>query len=357
MHGLDLLLGSQFARRKQPNLICFCHPSAEATHDALVGAVLLLEYLPWGLHSGVFATTDEFGVRTVVGPTGSHASLCFLAGRFLLEQGAQLTLCTWRRRHGSGAVEAHLGSGSDIMYAVHTRKVQDTLELGRSVEETLQRLGKRTRVHLRADRRRFNSLYPEAKLLDATASLASAPDDILEALNGSALDTIDQGEFNHQVRTVCRGRDGFALGLQLHGRWISLIGGWRQGEDTSIEWQCNQQGFQKVSLGGVLRTYLFEEEARRGGRRLHFHGGTSHSMQHRFQHTPVSDLLMRRVGLLPRFLVYAASLLCRWRPRLLERGNFMLNALCAPGLRWERRPGPHAVGAEVSPSPSALEKR
>lgn len=335
MHGLELLLGSQFARRKQPDLMCFHYPASGAAAPRLAGAVLLLEYRVLGLGTGVFATADSFGLRTVVAPPALRAALCVMAGRALLQQGVRLVLTTWRTAD-HWVTAPPCGQEERFLYALQSRTVQDTLPLGSTADATLQSLGKRTRVHLRADRRRFDGLYPDAELMDATAAMAAATDDELTELNQDALDTIDVDEFNHQVRSLSRGRGGFVLGLRLQGRWISLLGVWRQGSASWVEWQCNRRGFEKLSLGGVLRTYLLEDEARRGGTHLSFHGGTSHSMQHNFQRTGVADLLMRRTGLLTGLLVRLAPLLCRWRPSLLQRGNFVLNALCAAGLRWER---------------------
>lgn len=330
MHGLDLLLGSQFARRKRPCLICF-HTGGD-TPNHLVGAVLLHEYCLFGLRTGVFATGDAFGVRTVAGPSGTHGTLCLRAGQLLLESGARLVLTTWRGVPAD--MHAADPSNSTFLYSSTERTVQDTLRLAPTAEATLQQLGKRTRVHMRAARRHFDERYPQAHLQDATAVLAEADDAALTKLNQSALDIIDQGEFNHQVRALCRSAGGFALGLRLDGRWIALIGGWRQDAATWIEWQCNGTGYEKLSLGTVLRTYLLEDEARRGATQLSFHGGTSHSMLHRFEHTPVTDLLLHRKGPLTNLLIRVLPWLGRRFPTLLQRGNFIFNALCAPGLRW-----------------------
>ncbi|MGI4854893.1 MAG: GNAT family N-acetyltransferase [Janthinobacterium lividum] len=340
MHGLDLLLGSRFARRKSPCLICF--HAAENTEDSksaakqLIGAVLLHEYCLLGLRTGVFATGDAFGVRTVVGAERTQGTLCLRAGHLLLASGARLVLTTWR-----GAMEVSVTADpayGTILYASTERTVQDTLRLAPTAEATLQLLGKRTRVHMRAARRHFDQRYPQAQLQDATAVLAAADDATLAQLNRSALDTIDQGEFNHQVRALCRSAGGFALGLRLDGRWVALIGGWRQAGATWIEWQCNGTGYEKLSVGTVLRTYLLEEEARRGSTHLSFHGGTSHSMLHRFDHTTVTDQLLRRNGLLTDLLIRTVPWLGSRFPTLLQRGNFIFNALCAQGLRWSTHP-------------------
>ena len=337
MHGLELLLGSQFARRKRSWLICFHHePSRGSAATELAGAILLQEYRILGLPVGVFATADPFGVRTVVGPGHLHAELCLRASHFVLDAGGRLVLTTWRSVANTG--RTHEASASlpttRYLHASAARTVQDTLRLGNSAEETLQSLGKRTRVHMRAARRRFDETFPQAQVRDATAWLTTADDAELRQLNEAALDVIEQAEFNHQVRSLCGSAGAFVLGLELEGTWIALVGGWRQEEATWIEWQCNGRGFEKFSLGSVLRTYLFEEEARRQARNLSFHGGTSHSMLHRFQHTPVADLLTRRAGPVTGMLVRLVPWACRRWPRLLLRGNFLFNALSTPGLRW-----------------------
>lgn len=340
MHGLEVLLGSQFARRKRPYLVCF-HETAAPAHAPsamLTGAVLLQEYSIFGLPVGVFATADPFGVRTVVGPRHLHATLCLHASRFLLAAGGRLVLATWRLAPHSAPGEVTPVCDASVqdgyLHALSKRTVQDTLRLGTTSEATLQTLGKRTRVHMRAARRRFDHLYPGAVPGDATAWLATANDEDLRQLNEASLDVIPQDEFNHQVRSLCRSAGGFALGLQLSGRWIALVGGWRQDNATWIEWQCNGRGLEKLSLGSVLRTYLFEEEARRGTQHLSFHGGTSHSMLHRFQRTPVADMLTRRPGPVTATLIRLVPWMCRRWPKLLLRGNFLFDALCQPDLRW-----------------------
>lgn len=351
MHGLPMLLGSRFARRKHPNLICAHSAPTSAAPSELVGAVLLLEYRILGVGTGVFATADSFGVRTVVAPASLQAALCQRAAQLLLARGARLVLVTQRARLSGGDALQNVPGPDRLQYAVHTRQVQDTLALHGSADSTLQSLGKRTRVHLRADRRRFERLYRDAECLDATAAMAEASDLELAALNQGALDTIEQREFDHQVRSLSRAPGGFVLGLRVQGRWVSLLGGWRQGTACWVEWQCNQRGFHGVSLGGVLRTYLFEDEVRRGTRTLHFHGGTSHSMAHSFRRTDVVDLLVRRQGALTWLAMELGRLLCRWRPALLRRGNFVLSALCTPGLAWQRAPA-HFADQVLRPPPA-----
>ncbi len=356
MHGLELLLGSQFARRKRPYLVCFHEKSTPAHASAvLTGAVLLQEYRMLGLPVGVFATADPFGVRTVVGPRHLHTAFCLQASNFLLAAGGRLVLATWRLSPQHAHVETiplSAGTGPDsCLHAVATRTVQDTLQLGPTAEDTLQTLGKRTRVHMRAARRRFDSQYPEALPGDATGWLAAASDAALQQLNEASLDVISQNEFNHQVRTLCQSEGGFVLGLQISGRWIALVGGWRQDDATWIEWQCNARGFEKLSLGSVLRTYLIEDETRRGTRCLSFHGGTSHSMLHRFQKTPVADMLTRRPGLVTAALIHLVPWICRQWPKLLLRGNFLFDALCTPGLRWSAASPVDPSGQVLQPNP------
>lgn len=353
MHGLELLLGSQFARRKRSYLVCFHAKAFPANATAeLAGAVLLQEYSVFGLPVGVFATADPFGVRTVVGPRHLHAALCLNAGRFLLRSGGRLVLATWRLAPQNEPASVCTAPSADgYLHAIATRNVQDTLQLGMTAEDTLQTLGKRTRVHMRAARRRFDSQYPEALPGDATGWLAAASDAALQQLNEASLDVISQDEFKHQVRTLCQSEGGFVLGLQISGRWIALVGGWRQGDATWIEWQCNARGFEKLSLGSVLRTYLIEDETRRGTRCLSFHGGTSHSMLHRFQKTPVADMLTRRPGLVTAALIHLVPWICRQWPKLLLRGNFLFDALCTPGLRWSAASPVDPSGQVLQPNP------
>ena len=340
MHGLGLLLGSRFAARKRPYLIGFTDESAaeKGAPDALFCAVLLLEYRAGAFGTGLFATADAFGVRTVIAPEHLRASTAVVAVRLMLDRGARIILTTFKSEVPFH-VAPHPASRREggYLYAVQRRTVQDTLPLRDTLDATLGTLGKRTRVHMRAARRRWEKDFPGAFLDDALPALASYDAEAMRQLNETCLDPIDQDDFDHQVRSV-RGRGSFALGLRNGDRWLAMVAGWRQGDAAWVEWQINSSGYEKLSLGSVLRTYLLEHEAALGVRQVGFHGGTSHSMVHSFVHEDVYDLLGRRPGLLTRLIVMLARTVYARFPVLQRRGNFLLDALAAPQITWSDHP-------------------
>ncbi len=300
----------------------------------LEGAVVLLEYCVAGIGTGMFATADSFGVRTVVAPAHLRPGMALTAIEAMLERGARMVLVSFKESVASPfqCTDSSLGRPSGRhRFAMQRRGVQDTLLLRGSLEETLATLGKRTRVHMRAARRRFDRMLPLAALTDASAALASDPDQFCR-LNRTSLDPIDQRDFDHQVRSVSGEQDSFVLGLQQGERWLALVAGWRQGDTTWVEWQMNAAGYEKLSLGSVMRSYVLEHEISIGMRQVSFHGGTSHSMAHSFVKDDVIDLLGRRSGWANSALIAMGRRLCTLFPHLRQRGNFLLDALSADSL-------------------------
>ncbi len=341
MHGLHLLLGSRYALRKRPHLLCFTANPIRSQQESLQGAVLLLEYCLAGIGTGLFATADSFGVRTVIAAGGLRGGIAAAACVTMLRRGARIVLVSFKHQEPSLplGMEAEIPADAahPFMYALGRRETQDTLRLGANLEKTLATLGRRTRVHMRAARRRFERMFPHAVLTGAAHELASSDTKNLRSINQSSLDTIDQRDFNHQVRSICGSADSFVLGLRDGNRWLALVAGWRQGHTTWVEWQVNAAGYEKLSLGSVMRSYLLEHENALGMHQVGFHGGTSHSMGHSFVREDVLDLLGRRRGFVSWLLVTLAHRICAMFPRLKQRGNFMLDALAAENLTWTSR--------------------
>ncbi len=339
MHGLRLLLGTRYAVRKRPHLICFHEgPVSGSAHAGpLQAAVLLLEYCAAGLATGLLATADSFGVRTVVAPASQRVDIAFAAVEAMLKRGARVVLVSFKQEPLPVQLISPAGIPRPFLFAMQRRTVQDTLVLRDSVEATLATLGRRTRVHLRAARRRFENTVPTALFADASSALAAFTAQDLRQVNDTCLDTIDQRDFDHQVRSVS-GPNSFVLGLRDGERWLALVAGWRQGTATWVEWQLNAAGYEKLSLGSVLRSYLLEHEIGLGMRQFSFHGGTSHSMAHSFVKEEVVDLLGRRPCMLNSAIVLVARQLSTRFPRLRRRGNFLLDALADNGLTWSSEP-------------------
>ena len=328
-HGLAYVIDEVYAARKIPYLILFVDDAA------LLGAVLLFEYRAGGFRTGLFATGDSFGVRTVFGAEAQRTSLAAAACGVVIERYARLVLVSFKQEQAfaSDAIATQPG----IAYCVRARSVQDSMAIRSTLDETLAGLGKRTRTRLRAHRRRFDETVPCSFVKDALGSLRLDDDAFLVSLNRGSLDPIEQQTFNLQLRTTGSQRGGFISGLRLaDGSWLALVGGWRQGATTWVDWQVNRAGLEKLSLGSVLRSYLIDEEVFRRSTVLGFHGGTSHSMAHHFVRHRVVDFLARKPGLLLSLGILAVRMAYRCLPGLAKRGNFLADSLQGPPLDWRR---------------------
>jgi hypothetical protein len=142
-------------------------------------------------------------------------------------------------------------------------------------------------------------------------------------------------EFARRIACASDLRGSFLCGLRDGtGKWLSLMGGWRQGSTTVLHWQMNAAGWEKFSIGTVMRSYFLENEAARSTRDVLLFGGTSHSMRNAFQEDAVADLVMQRPGLRSFALRAAAKWLSSETSAL--RPNFVAETLASPALLWAR---------------------
>ena len=201
-------------------------------------------------------------------------------------------------------------------------------------------MGKSTRFNLRYYRRRLEKQMPCEYVASAADALLGAD---LEALNASSLNPVPEEEFARRIRSASQLPGSFLAGLRgPDGRWLSLIGGWRQGKTTVLYWQMNSSGFEKHSIGTVMRSFFLEHEIRQGAEKLLIYGGTPHTMRNAFDQDTVADLVVRRTGM-------RAALLC-WASRFFAspgsargRSNFMASTLRDRDLQWTS----NAVAARV----------
>ncbi len=330
MHGLGFLLDQEYAARKTPHLV-----RLHSANGGLVGAVLLLEYRLAGWKTGMMATGDSFGVRTVIGPEPLRPQIAVEACSAVLARGANLVLASFKQHEAGGTHLTVASATTDCLWAMQTRTVRDHLPLAETYDATLARMGKRTRNHLRYYRKRLENAVPCEFHADAGALIEATNDAVLAELNRRSLKPIVQATFNLQLRTAASLPGGFLCGLRgKDGVWLALAGGWRQGNTTWVQWQSNRCGYEEYSLSTVLRAFLIEREVARGAKKLAFHGGTSHSMSHAFPEEPVVDLLARRQGLSAAAIVRLIPVLYRLSPSLATRGNFLADVLSSSRLRW-----------------------
>ncbi len=345
LHWLPYFLDKAVLRRRLPKLVLLLRPeehqSRSLTVDDLEAAALFFEYRVGGFRTGVVATGDAVGFNSVIAPPGQRAQAAAAASRALVERGAAVVLATYDCP-GEPERRSLLAGWPGAVWASRRREVARMLPLQPTLDATLAQMGKSTRANLRRYRRRLEAQVPCEFVADAAAALAGAD---LEAMNRASLNPVPLVEFRRRVHAASELAGSFLCGLRAaDGRWLALMGGWRQDGTTVLQWQMNSAGLEKLSIGTVVRSYFMEHEIARGADRLMLYGGTPHTMRSAFETQPVADLVVRRKSVRALALC-AASRLVAGPNRLAPRGNFLAAALHDKELRWmsagtpaERRP-------------------
>jgi hypothetical protein len=333
MDGLRYKLEHEFARRKSPHLFCIVegqNAKAALTVESLRATVLLFEYRLAGFDTGFFATGDSTGVGTVIAPAEMRAEAASRASCAALRHGRMVLVCF--RGETAELPEFRFPPQQSGLWAAQVREVRDRLLLCPSYEATLEKLGKRTRNHLRYYRRRLTEETGCAFVADA-ASLVSLAQ--LALLNASSLEPIPQRSMDLQFRAASPVAGGYVHGLRAaNGQWLCLAGGWRQGTTSILEWQVNSADFRKLSLSTAFRSFLIENEVALGTKELCFHGGTSHSISHGFEQDYAVDLLLRRPGPLASMFVEMMPYFAEKDAAIANRGNFLIDALRHRNPDW-----------------------
>ena len=333
MNWLGYFLAASSFKGKHPYLVLMMKSSADTSSPRLEevhAAVLLFEYRVLGMPTGAFSTDDWAGFRTVIAPEDERAAMSVMAADALLARGAQIVLISYGQHPGIAGLLMPV-MRSPAMWVSGKRPVAKTLLLEPTMKQTLARLGKSTRFNLGYYRRRLNAVEPCELVANAGEFLKEHE---LEGLNRTSLNPVDSGEFRLQYECACNLPGGFLLGLRnRQGKWLSLIGGWRQGDVTVLHWQMNAAGYEKFSLGTVMRSYFLEHEVERGAKKLIYYGGTPHSMGNSFEREAVSDLIVRRRSLRSNALLGVVRLLAALRP-YVGINSLLVQAVGSDPLDW-----------------------
>lgn len=338
MHWLSYFLDKGVAGRRVPYLVLLLkpeeHQGSSLRADGLEAAALFFEYRICGIGTGAFTTNDATGFNGVIAPFADRTQVAAVAVRALMGRGAKVVLATYEGYKAAQPRDV-LASLPGTQIASRQRSVERSMKLHPSFDATLAQMGKHTRSNLRYYRRRLEKLMP-LKYIPEVAPLLTAAD--LQVINAGALNPVAPAEFLRRVHSATELPDSFLCGLQApDGRWLSLIGGWRQGGITVLHWQMNTAGFEKHSIGTVMRSYFIEGEIGRGAEELLIHGGTPHSMHHVFERQPIADLIVRRKGL-HTWALRGLARLVKTPNGPLRRGNFFAGTLLDRSLEWV--PGP-----------------
>jgi hypothetical protein len=325
MHWLEFLMTTPTALEKIPTLVLVgLAPDAdtdEAAAKDLVGAVMLYEYKMAGRGTGVFATDDTTGQRTVIAPLSLRKQVAEEVCQALVGMGALTVMITFEGKTSAFETDSRLTGNCRL--ATRTRSVPRHLPMADTVEATMATLGKHTRRNLRYYRRRLETemdvdFVPEVAMdLETFFAISRASTNpVTDELAAWRYDSIQRmpGTFFAGIRTS-------------NGRWLSLIGGRRHMQVTEIDWQVNLAGLQRYSLSTVMRSYLLEHEIDLGTKQLAFTGGTPHSMRHSFESVEAVDLIALRLSK----RAWMLRRLARW---VFPEKNFLGQALRDKELCW-----------------------
>ena len=345
-HWLHFFLNGATARFKHPMLVlqaqagfdpgCLTPENVDASQ--LRAAVLLSEYRPAGLRTHIVTTDDEGGWRSVVAMPADRRQAAAHALRAALSMGAHLAVATIDV--SSPATTPSPPAQLPLRAATRSRAVSMRLPLAPTLEDTLATMGRSTRVNMRYYRRKLESEHDIEFVAEPLQHIAL--DEIARFQRASRYPSAPR-EFLRRIE-ACQDRGGYISGLRVRGGpWLSFAGGWRQDRTSVLYMQINSPDWGKASLSMVMRSFLIEDEIRRGSDELLFFGGTPHSIHHAFTVNTVEDLLVRRESGLAELLVRTLPL-ARSRISPVGRSNFLAGMLCDPHLTW------HAPGATQAPA-------
>jgi len=333
MHWLEYFLYTPSIASKPPYLVLQLRraPSGEPQAEDIVAAALFFEYRLAGVRTRVFSTDDAVGFRSVIAAPDERARFAERAACALLKSGAHVVLATHETHDQSGPAPA---SVPGTLLGYRQRRVGRMLTLAPSYEETLARMGRLTRRNLRYYRRHLALRLRVEFVGDARTQLSFAE---FKALDGSSLNPVrNKKELWLRWRNSCEADGGFLAGLRTaEGKWLSLLGGWRQDTTTVIHWQLNSAGYEHDSVGIVIRSFFLEHEIANGARKLLMFGGTPHSIRYAFDEDTIADLVLCRPTLRSAAMRVLARALVRHSDR--ARTNHLLQTLAEVPLRTRDR--------------------
>lgn len=306
---------------RMPHLILMREGAAKSSANAWQGALLIHEFRPFGIPTGIFATSDRSGRGVLLGRPEDRLRLALRASDMLLRKGAKMVMLT-----AQCDMEPSLAGWGRSLRGVHwasrNRRQPSHLELASTFEETLSLMGQKTRANLRYYRKRAENelgcrFIPEATL---------TPEELF-ALNQDSMFPISRRGLRWRHSVLSKLQSPYLMGLQdRDGQWLSVIAGRRFGQSTEILWQLNRKGLQRHSIVTAMRSFHLEHEIARGTKRFYVEGGTNHSMQHSFQTVPATDVVMIRARL--------KGIMCNLAKRYVPPDNILAEILSDPQNKW-----------------------
>lgn len=212
-----------------------------------------------------------------------------------------------------------------------------TLPLPRDYQAFLGNLGPRTRRNFRYYRRRFEqSGHTYVRGIEPTEFAAAASEFLKKSVVGADVEGIRRAL---QVFSVIK-RPLLAGLRHRDGRWLSILGGWRQSHDGIVFFQMNDDKENAASsLSVVMRAYLIEELISERVQALHFWGGIGDPVRRSCLPVPAMKAFLDKRSLLSsgiRTLLLAGSRLFPTRLRAMTEW-----------IAWNHKETDRAHGADA----------
>jgi hypothetical protein len=332
MHWLEHFLNVPTFRGRTPYLLLGVDAESEGDlPDArnIRWALLMYEFSVLGIGLKAFSTDDISGFRTVIAPVGERKAAVTMAMNTLLSLGAQIAMISFAE--AVNGQDFRLRTDAPCQWALRERPVANTLQAKDTYQATLMSVGKATRFNMRYYRRRLAKRLACELVSDANGLFNNEE---IDAMNVASLNPFSRKLARLQFESSSRLQGGFLLLLRaIDGRWLGLIGGWRQAATTVLLWQMNRAGFERDSLGTVMRSYFVEHEVERGAERIVFYGGTPNSIQNSFVEGRVADLIVVRSSWQARLLRRVAAIFAKphwW----MKSTNFVARAVYSEPVVW-----------------------
>jgi hypothetical protein len=303
---------------------------SELTPEDLLGSLLLLEYRVMKLATRCFATNDRSGRGTLLALPQDRMRVASTACEVLLAKNAKIVMLSFLAEGASDkpAEEPSFRRLSakrpSMLWAMRRRSAPAYLEMQPTLDATLAKLGQKTRSNMRYYRRRAENDLGCVLVPKVEASLRE-----MMQFHKESMYPVDRATAMWRLKVLDALDDSFLMGLKdKDGRWLSILAGRRFNQTSEILWQMNRGGYEKHSLGTVMRCYCIEQEVQRGARRLQVEGGTSHSMKNSFVKEEIVDLTVARS--------LSASVVRRLVKRFIPPDNDLAEMLGGRDLAWHK---------------------
>jgi hypothetical protein len=197
-----------------------------------------------------------------------------------------------------------------------------TLPLAGGYQAFLGNLGPRTRRNFRYYRRRFEqSGHAYIRGIELPEFTGAASEFLKKSVVGADAEGIRRAlqvfsVIKHPLLAGLRHRDG---------RWLSILGGWRQSHDGIVFFQMNDDKESAASsLSLVMRAYLIEDLISEGVQALHFWGGLGDPLRRSCLPVPAMKAFLDKRNILSRGVRTLLLAGCRLFPtRLRAMGEWI----------------------------------